>query len=103
MGAGEAGAISSALMAAGKPRGTPLVIVENASLPDARRFFGTLGTLESVAASGSGGPALILLGEVYRGSAIINAWYKKQSFGEQLSCLPTARAIRSGRGRSSSS
>ena len=98
MGAGEAGAISSALIAAGKPRGTPLVMVENASLPDARRFFGTLGTLESVAASGSGGPALILLGEVYRGSAIINAWRNAQSFSS-----PMVRATRSGRGRSSSS
>jgi len=98
MGAGEAGEISSALVAAGKSRATPVVMVENASLPDTRRFSGTLGTLESVAASGSGGPALILLGEVYRGSAIIATWRDKQS-----SSLPTARAIRSGRARSSNS
>jgi uroporphyrin-III C-methyltransferase len=98
MGAGEAGEISRALMAAGKPQATPVVMVENASLPGGRRFFGTLGTLESVAAAGSGGPALILLGEVYRGSAIIAAWRDKQS-----SSSPTVRATRSGRARSSSS
>jgi uroporphyrin-III C-methyltransferase len=98
MGAGEAGEISSALIAAGKSHATPVVMVENASLPDARRSSGTLGTLESVAAAGSGGPALILLGEVYRGSAIIATWRDKQS-----SSLPTARATRSGRARSSSS
>ena len=48
-------------------------------------------------------PALILLGEVYRGSAIINKWRNQQSSGEHLSCSPTARATRSGRVRSSSS
>jgi uroporphyrin-III C-methyltransferase len=97
MGAGEARAISSALVAAGKPPATPLVVVENASLSDARRYFGTLGGLESVAAAGSGGPALILLGEVLRDSAIIAAWPAAQS-----SSSPTARATRSGRGRSGS-
>ena len=98
MGAGEAKAISSALLEAGKPGATPVVMVENASRADARRLFGTLGTLESVAAKSSGGPALILLGEVYRASAIIDAWRDAQS-----SCSPTARATRTGRARSSSS
>jgi len=103
MGTGEAGEISRALVAAGKSPATPAVMVENASLPDVRRFFGTLATLESVAAAGSGGPALILLGEVYRGSAIITAWRDTQPSGEQSSSLPTARSTRSGRARSSSS
>lgn len=101
MGAGEAKAICSALIAAGRSRATPAVIVENASLPDARRFFGTLGTLESLAAEASGGPALVLLGEVYREAAasqIIASWLNKRS-----SSLPMARATRSGRGHSSSS
>ena len=98
MGAGEAKAISSALVAAGKPPATPVVVVENASLPHARRLFGTLGSLESVAARSSGGPALILLGEVYRASAIIDAWRDTQSFSS-----PTVRAMRTGRARSSSS
>ena len=103
MGEGEAREIARALIAVGKSHATPAVMVENASLPDARRVSGTLGTLESVAAAGSGGPALILLGEVVRASAIIDKWREKQSSVEHLSCLPTVRATRSGRARSSSS
>jgi uroporphyrin-III C-methyltransferase len=98
MGAGEASAISSALIAAGKSPATPLAVVENASLPKTRRWFGTLGTLEAVAAQASGGPVLILLGEVVRDSAIIAAWRDAQP-----SSSPTARVIRSGRSRSSTS
>jgi uroporphyrin-III C-methyltransferase len=98
MGAGEARTISSALVAAGKSPATPLVVVENASLPDVRRFHGTLATLESVAAAGSGGPALILLGEVVRDSAIIATWPNRHS-----SSSLTVHATRSGRARSSSS
>jgi len=97
MGAGEAKAISSALVAAGKSPTTPVVVVENASLPGAQRHHGTLGTLAAVAARGLGGPALILLGEVVRDSAIIAAWPNEQS-----SSSPTARAMRIGRARSGS-
>ena len=98
MGAGEAKEIARALIAAGKSPDTPLVVVENASLPEGRSFFGALGQLEQTAARSSGGPVLILLGEVYRGSAIIAAWRNTQS-----SSSLTARATRSGRGRSSNS
>jgi len=68
MGAGEARAIASALVAAGKPARTPVAVVENASLPARRCRLGTLGELEALAASG-GGPILILLGEVFRAAA----------------------------------
>ena len=98
MGAGEAREISRALIDAGKPASTPIAVIENASLPGARRHFGTLGQLEQVAAKGSGGPSLILLGEALRDSAIIGAWHSAQS-----SSLPTAPATRTGRGRSGSS
>jgi uroporphyrin-III C-methyltransferase len=98
MGAGEAEAIAAALIAAGKPAATPLAVIENASLPESRQFRGLLKDLPAVAARGSGGPMLILLGEVYRDSGIIAAWRQAQS-----SSLPTARATRSGRGRSGSS
>lgn len=101
MGAGEAKGISRALIEAGKSPETAVVVVENASLPDARRFFGRLADLEAVAARGAGGPVLILLGEVYReagASQIIGAWP-----GTLSSSSPTARAIRNGRARSSSS
>jgi uroporphyrin-III C-methyltransferase len=98
MGAGEAAAIARALIAAGKPPATPVVVVENASLPAASRHFGTLARLEEVAAKGAGGPSLILLGENYRDSAIIDAWQRAQP-----SSSPTARATRAGRARSASS
>lgn len=64
MGAGEADAIAAALVAAGKPASTPVAVVENASLPDSARRFGTLADLPSLARP-SGGPMLILLGEVF--------------------------------------
>ena len=101
MGAGEAEAIARQLIAAGKPSTTPVAIVEHATLPEARWVFGTLAALPEVAAQTSGGPALILLGEVYREAAaskIIDAWQREHS-----SSSPTARATRSGRARSSSS
>lgn len=98
MGAGEARAISAALLAAGKAPGTPVVVVENASLPSVRRHRGRLAELESVAARGAGGPMLILMGEAFRDSAIIGAWPSAQP-----SSSPTAPAIPAGRGRSSAS
>jgi len=101
MGAGQAAEISRALIAAGKSPTTPVALVENASLPGARRFTAALRDLEAAAARSSGGPVLILLGEVYREAAasqIIDAWQSKPS-----SSSPMARATRSGRARSSSS
>ncbi len=97
MGAGEAAAISRALIAAGKPPATPVAVIENASLPQSRRSFGTLAELEKVAARGSGGPSLLLIGEVFDEAGIIDAWQREQSFSS-----PTARAIRTGRAPSGS-
>jgi uroporphyrin-III C-methyltransferase len=62
MGAGEAPAIAAALIAAGKPAATPVAVVENASLPEARIRYTTLAGLPACVASGLTGPALILLG-----------------------------------------
>jgi uroporphyrin-III C-methyltransferase len=67
MGAGEATAIAAALIAAGKPRATPVALVENASLPNSNVLYGTLEELQLIADGLQGGPALILLGEVIRG------------------------------------
>ena len=67
MGAGEAHAIAAALIAAGKPAGTPVALVENASLPDVKVLYGTLAQLPRM--QSQGGPALILIGEVYREAA----------------------------------
>jgi uroporphyrin-III C-methyltransferase len=64
MGAGEAPAIAAALIAAGKPANTPIALVEDASLPGMRVQYATLHDLPRLPTSG--GPTLILLGEVYR-------------------------------------
>jgi uroporphyrin-III C-methyltransferase len=68
MGAGEAEAIAAALIAAGKPAATPVAIVESASLPGSVVSTGVLSNLGRIAAPG-GGPAVILLGEVYAAAA----------------------------------
>jgi len=65
MGAGEALAISQALIKGGKPAATPVAVIENASL-GAAVARGTLAELPQLAAQLSGGPVLILLGEVLR-------------------------------------
>lgn len=98
MGAGEADSIRRDLLAAGKPAATPVAVIENASLPGASFAFGTLDRLPEIAARGSGGPSLILLGEVFADAAIIRAWPSARS-----SCLPTAPVIPIGRGRSGAS
>ena len=68
MGAGEALAISQALIDAGKPAATPVALIENASL-GAVVAEGRLADLPRLAAELSGGPVLILLGEVLRKAA----------------------------------
>jgi uroporphyrin-III C-methyltransferase len=65
MGAGQAEMIASALLAQGMRPQTPVVVVENASLPERRQFRLTLSDLPHVANLGLAGPALIMLGEVY--------------------------------------
>ena len=68
MGAGEARAIAEVLIRAGKNPGTPLAIVEDASLPTVMVASGTLRELPVLAAS-RGGPIMILLGDVYAAAA----------------------------------
>jgi uroporphyrin-III C-methyltransferase len=71
MGAGQAQAISDALRAAGMPGTTPVAIVENASLAQARTQFTTLSELPRIEAQQFEGPTLILLGPQYRAAAIV--------------------------------
>ena len=66
MGAGEAKTIASALIAAGMSPGTPVAVVESASSPEVRTLTATLADLPAIASLTAGGPALILVGEVYR-------------------------------------
>jgi uroporphyrin-III C-methyltransferase len=65
MGVGEAAAITASLLECGIAPSTPVVVVENASLPEQKRFALMLKDLPQIAALGIAGPALILIGEVY--------------------------------------
>jgi uroporphyrin-III C-methyltransferase len=64
MGAGLAEEISAELIARGKPKATPLALVESATLPGRRILRGTLADLPALALGTGGGPAVVLLGEV---------------------------------------
>jgi len=64
MGAGDAAEIAATLIAHGVPRDTPAAIVENASLPQARRIMLTLEELPQLEHYGFTGPTLIMLGRV---------------------------------------
>ncbi|MEQ1882180.1 MAG: uroporphyrinogen-III C-methyltransferase [Burkholderiales bacterium] len=65
MAAGQAGDIARTLEARGMPLSTPVVVVENASLPTVRQIGTTLGGLQNADLALSG-PALLMIGEVYR-------------------------------------
>ena len=62
----QAGEIAAILEAQGMPMSTPVVLVENASLPDSRHVGTTLRGLRNGAARGMAGPALLLFGDVFR-------------------------------------
>ena len=70
MGVGQATSLSAALMSGGMSGSTPIAVVENASLADSACVAGKLADLPRLAKLCSGGPALILLGEVYRETAL---------------------------------
>jgi uroporphyrin-III C-methyltransferase len=65
MGTGQATLISETLLKRGLAPDTPVVILENATLPQQRHRVLTLAELPRAAEIGSGGPALIMLGEVF--------------------------------------
>ena len=69
MGVGEAEAIAAALIAAGKPSSTPVAVVQNASLAEARTVFTTLAAMPRLATQQLSGPAVILIGQQYRARA----------------------------------
>ncbi|HWH48360.1 MAG TPA: uroporphyrinogen-III C-methyltransferase [Burkholderiales bacterium] len=66
MAAGQAAQIALVLEQHGMSPATPVLIVENASLPNARQIGTTLRGLRERAGLGVDGPALLLLGQVYR-------------------------------------
>jgi uroporphyrin-III C-methyltransferase len=65
MGAGQAEEVTAALIAAGAPRDTPVLVAENATLPQARRIALTLEELPQIACYGISGPTLIMLGRAF--------------------------------------
>jgi uroporphyrin-III C-methyltransferase len=65
MGTGQATMIGETLLKRGMAPDTPVVILENATLPQQRHIVLTLSELPRIAEIGSGGPALIMLGEVF--------------------------------------
>lgn len=65
MGVGQAERIAATLIARGASPRRPVVLVENASLPDERRFAIPLAELATAAARCASGPAIILAGDVY--------------------------------------
>ena len=71
MGAGDAPAIAQALMGAGTPASTPVVLVENASREDGHTLTGTLADLPLMAERLGGGAAMILLGKVLSSAAAV--------------------------------
>ncbi len=87
MGVGEAAAVAASLQAAGKGAGTPVVVVENASLPNARSFYTTLADLPRISEAQLEGPALILLGPQF----VARAAQRTRR------CLPEARRLRGRR------
>lgn len=74
MGVQQAAEIASALLRAGMPAQTPLRVVENASLPQQRSYAFTLATLPNAASLPLQGPAILLIGEVYR-EAVVQVSY----------------------------
>lgn len=64
MGAGDAVRVRLALLDAGVADGTPVALVESASLVGSRSVRGTLAQLEALAATRGEGPAVIVLGRV---------------------------------------
>ncbi len=65
MGVGEAAQIAATLMDRGASPDLPVVVLENASLPEQRSVALRLSELGTTAGFGFTGPAVILLGEVY--------------------------------------
>ncbi|MDQ5848401.1 MAG: uroporphyrinogen-III C-methyltransferase [Pseudomonadota bacterium] len=66
MAAGDAQAVRDALLGAGVRPGMPVVVAENVSLPTKAVKTGLLKDLPQLAALCSGGPAVLLIGEVFQ-------------------------------------
>ena len=70
MAAEQANEIASALLARGMSPHTPVMIVENASLPTSRTDVMTLQEMQYMPRSESQGPTVLMLGEAFRAALI---------------------------------
>ncbi|APV50576.1 uroporphyrinogen-III C-methyltransferase [Betaproteobacteria bacterium GR16-43] len=66
MAATQSQAVAADLIAAGRPATTPAIFVENVSLPNERRVVTTLQALRNGPTPSFEGPAILLVGEVFR-------------------------------------
>ena len=65
MAAGDAESVCAALLGRGLAGTTPIVIVENASLPGEQTMRGTLANLPALAGRRVNGPAIVCIGQVF--------------------------------------
>jgi uroporphyrin-III C-methyltransferase len=102
MGRTKAAEIARRLIAAGRAAATPALVVENASLPEERRFSTTLAGLGEIADQ-LAGPALLIIGEAMALAMVdapSTASRSPRGGGEALAFSPPVggRAGEAGRG-----
>ncbi len=88
MAVGQAAEIAAILEAQGMPLSTPVVLVENASLPGSRHIGSTLRGLKNGAARGLAGPAVLLFGDVFRKRAHALIGQEPMSGNIELQAVP---------------
>ena len=78
--------IAQRLMQAGRPASTPLVAVEDASLPTERRWRGTLGCAHAWSASRPDAAVLLLIGDALAGAQldVEQAMVEQRRFAEAV-------------------
>ena len=82
MGAGQAEEVTAALIAAGAPRDTPVLVAENATLPQARRIALTLEELPQIACYGITGPTLIMVGRAFADALTASGQEAQQKYAQ---------------------
>ena len=83
MGVGAAPQIEAKMIAAGRSLSTPVALIENGTLDNERRVFGTLGDLAGlVAREAIAGPTIMIVGEV-AGTALAATARTTTSVGEE--------------------
>jgi uroporphyrin-III C-methyltransferase len=88
MGVGRAAEIATVLQSHGMPPTTPIVIIENASLPASRHIGCLLGDLLNNVTESMNGPALMLIGDV--------AKQRVDSLSEEACANASPRAVSHG-------